>query len=121
MPKPPPTSGVMMRNLSGSTPNIGAIRPFTSQPPCVLAYIVQRPVAASNSAIDARASIDDTTIRLFTTVSRVTCAAWENSASVFARSPNSQSNTMFCFTSGHTSGTPLSVTCARSVIEGWMS
>ncbi len=49
--------------------------------------------------------MDATTTRLFTTVSRVTCAAEANRASVAALSPIPQSNAMFCFTSGQTSGT----------------
>ena len=47
-------------------------------------------------------------MRLFTTVSLVTCAALANCASVAALSPISQSNTMLCATSGQTSGAPLS-------------
>ena len=98
--------------------NTVAIRSFTSQPPWVLAYSVQRPVAASKSAIAARASIDATTMRLFTTVSRVTCVALANCASVAALSPISQSKAMLFVTSGQTSGAPGSVATDRSVIEG---
>ena len=47
MPKPPPTSGVMTRKFAGSVWNTAPIRFLISQPPCVLAYSVQRPVAAS--------------------------------------------------------------------------
>ena len=44
MPKPPPTSGVMTRKFAGSVLKTGPIRVLISQPPCVLAYSVQRPV-----------------------------------------------------------------------------
>ena len=106
MPKPPPTSGVMTRKFAGSVLKTAPIRVLISQPPCVLAYSVQRPEAGSKSAIEARASIDATMTRLFTTVSRVTCAAVANSASVAALSPIPQSNTTLFATSGHTSGAP---------------
>ena len=119
MPKPPPTSGVTMRNFSGSVPNSGPIRFFTSQPPWVLAYSVQRPVAASKSASAARASIEFTTMRLLTTVSFVTCAALANSASVAALSPISQSNArLLLHLRPDQRRTPASIAVARSVIGG---
>ena len=43
MPKPPPTSGVITRNCAGSVLKTAPSRPLISQPPCVLAYSVQRP------------------------------------------------------------------------------
>ncbi len=52
-------------------------------------------------------------MRLFTTFTRVTWAAWANSASVFALSPISQSNTWLRATSGQTSAAPGSVAWAR--------
>jgi hypothetical protein len=77
MPKPPPTSGVTTRTSEGSTfRTLPASRFLTSQEPWVPAWMVKRPVAASYSAPQARPSMEATTTRLFTTVSRVTWAAW---------------------------------------------
>ena len=120
MPKPPPTSGVMTRKFAGSVLKTDPIRVLISQPPCVLAYSVQRPEAASKSPIEARASIDATMTRLFTTVSRVTCAAEANSASVAALSPMPQSNTTLLATSGHTRGAPGPVAGTTSMTAGSM-
>ena len=92
MPKPPPTSGVMTRIFSGGTlKTLPASRFFTSQEPWVPQVRVNFSFAASYSAIAARPSMEATMTRLFTTVSRVTCAACCTSCSAFALSPVSQS------------------------------
>ena len=118
MPKPPPTSGVMTRNLSAASWNTCAlIASLTSQPPCVLVDSVQRPAAASYSASATRASIEATTTRLLTMRTFVTRSACANSASVLARSPISQSNAWFPGTSGQTSGAPGCNAASGSVTE----
>jgi hypothetical protein len=62
--------------------------------------------------------MDATTTRLLTTVSRVTCAARANKASVAVLSPTPQSNAMLFFTLAQTSGAPGSIAAATSVTAG---
>ena len=59
-----------------------------------------------------------TTMRLFTTLNRVTWAAAANSASTRALSPISQSKQVLFSASGQTAGCPASVVVARSVTDG---
>ena len=122
MPKPPPTSGVMMRKLSAGTSNTSLDNRFlSSQPPWVLVRSVQRPVSASNSASAARASMEFTTMRLLTMLTRLTCAADANSCSVSSFWPISQSKTMFLSAVSHTAGEAGSMAAESSVTEGRIS
>ncbi len=59
-----------------------------------------------------------TMTRLFTTFSRVTCAAWPKAPSVLALSPVSQSKTMLSAMLSQTCGAPGSRAVARSVTAG---
>ena len=119
MPKPPPTSGVMTRNFSGSVLNTGADQVLDQ--PAALRVGVQRPAAGRRHRSRRSRRAPPSRRRRCGCSPRsgcVTCAALANSASVAALSPISQSNAMLCVTSGHTSGAPASVAVARSVMAG---
>ena len=95
MPKPPPTSPVRRRSLA--RPILSTISASTGRmtlTPCDDTHRVERSSLGSYSQMAPRGSIEFTTSRLLTICSFTTLSALAKAASVLARSPISQSNTM---------------------------
>ena len=76
-----------MRTFSFGTPSTPATRPRRPNTPCEPTRSVQRSCSGSYSAVAERGSIGQTTMRLLSSSSRVTCAAPAKAAATAARSP----------------------------------
>ena len=107
MPKPPPTSGVTTRSVSGAILSTALARMSRTRcEPWLPSVSVYRPDGASYSATTARVSRKLVTRRWLTMLSETVLAAAANAAAVARASPSVISKAALPARSGHTCGAP---------------